>query len=223
MDEQVTFESGGTKLSGLWTSADQPVAMAAIAHGAGNDMRHPFYAGIAESLARVQVSSLRFNFPFTEIGRKSPDRPPVLHTAWQAASAEAHRLGPGLPLVATGKSMGGRIASMLAAEDDDAFPARALVFFGYPLHAPGRTEQPRDGHLPSIRVPMLFIQGTADPLANFDLIQALMGRLGPTAHLHVVEGGDHSFRVRGHRRPDDEIGRELGAVAAQFVHNVVRS
>ena len=110
---------------------------------------------------------------------------------------------------------------MLAAEMGGMFPAGALVFFGYPLHAPGRPEKPRDAHLSSIRIPMLFIQGTADPLASFDLMKKLVKRLGSTARLHVVEGGDHSFRVRGKRRPDEEIGRELGAVAASFVHEVL--
>jgi predicted alpha/beta-hydrolase family hydrolase len=95
------------------------------------------------------------------------------------------------------------------------------VFFGYPLHAPGRSDQPRDAHLPSVRVPMLFVEGTNDALANFELIQALVARMSPLARLHVVEGGDHSFRVRGARRPDQEIGRELGGVAAAFVREAI--
>src|SRR6266496_3562445 len=98
-----------------------------------------------------------------------------------------------------------------------AAAARAMVFFGYPLHAPGRADQPRDAHLASITVPMLFIEGTQDALARFDLIESLVRRLRPLARLHVIEGGDHSFRVRGARRPDLEIGSELGAVAARFV------
>jgi predicted alpha/beta-hydrolase family hydrolase len=112
------------------------------------------------------------------------------------------------------------MASMLAAEEGEAFAARALVFFGYPLHAPGRADQPRDAHLGSVTVPMLFIEGTDDALARFDLIESLVRRLRPLARLHVVEGGDHSFRVRGARRPDLEIARELGAVAAGFVTDV---
>ena len=113
------------------------------------------------------------------------------------------------------------MASMLAAEDREGFPGSALVFFGYPLHAPGRTDQPRDAHLSSVGVPMLFIQGTRDSLATFDLVQDLVKRLGPPARLHPIEGGDHSFRVRGKRQPDEDIGRELGAVAARFVGEVI--
>jgi uncharacterized protein len=184
-------------------------------------MGHPFYDGVAEGLAARSVTAMRFNFPFTEEGRKSPDRAPVLLEAWRAALEEAKGRTSGLPLVASGKSMGGRMASILAAEMGGAFPGVALVFFGYPLHAPGRTDTLRDEHLPSIRSPMLFIQGTSDSLARFDLIEALIERLGPTASLHAVEGGDHSFRVRGQRRPDLEIGREVGGVAADFILGVV--
>jgi hypothetical protein len=117
--------------------------------------------------------------------------------------------------------MGGRMASMLAAEDKERFAARALVFFGYPLHAPGKADQPRDAHLPDVTVPMLFIQGTDDSFATFDLIESLVGRLGSRARLHPIKGGDHSFRVRGARRPDQETGKELGAVAAAFIREVL--
>jgi predicted alpha/beta-hydrolase family hydrolase len=96
-----------------------------------------------------------------------------------------------------------------------------VVFFGYPLHAPGRSEQVRDAHLPNVTVPMLFIQGTSDALATFELIEKLVARLGPRAQLHPVEGGDHSFRVRGRKRPDQETGAELGAVAARFLREVL--
>ena len=193
----------------LWDEAEHAVAVCVIAHGANNDMHHPFFQGIAEALAAQGISSLRFNFPYKDAGRGYPDRPPVLIEAWREAMA------------AGGKSLGGRMASMLAAEDGPAFAGRGVVFFGYPLHAPGRPEKVRDDHLASVTVPMLFIEGTADPLARFDLIQAVVERLGPRARLHVVEGGDHSFRVRGRKRPDDEIGRELGDVAASFIREVV--
>ena len=113
------------------------------------------------------------------------------------------------------------MASMVAAEDGEKFAARALVFFGYPLHAPGRSDQPRDAHLPAVSVPMLFIQGTDDSLATFALIESLVERLGSLARLHAVRGGDHSFRVRGARRPDPETGRELGGVAAAFIREAL--
>ena len=177
-------------------------------------------SGVAESLVTDGISVLRFNFPYVEDGRRSPDRAPVLLDTWRSALQEAARRARGRPLVAGGKSLGGRIASMLAAEEDEGFRARALVFFGYPLHAPGRSDQPRDSHLPRIRVPMLFIQGTNDALAKFDLVEGLVRRLAPFARLHAVEGGDHSFRVRGARRSDLDIGRDLGSIAAAFVHEI---
>jgi predicted alpha/beta-hydrolase family hydrolase len=163
---------------------------------------------------------MRFNFPYVEEGRRSPDRPPVLMQAWRAALEEGQRRSGGLPLAAGGKSLGGRMASMVAAEDGEKFAAGALIFFGYPLHAPGRSDQPRDAHLPDVTVPMLFIQGTEDSLATFGLIESLVDRLGARARLHAVQGGNHSFRVRGGRRSDPETGRELGVVAAEFIREV---
>jgi predicted alpha/beta-hydrolase family hydrolase len=219
--EAFSFRAGERKLSGLWTGGREAHAVAIVAHGAGAGMEHPFMTGAAEGLAEGGVSAMRFNFPYVEEGRRSPDRAPVLVDAWRAALGEAGRRGAGLPLVASGKSLGGRMASMLAAEEGKAFAAKALVFFGYPLHAPGKADQPRLAHLPNVTVPMLFIQGTQDALARFDLIEGLVGRLGSRARLHAVEGGDHSFRVRGAKRPDGEIGRDLGGVAATFIGDVL--
>ncbi len=110
---------------------------------------------------------------------------------------------------------------MVAAEDGEAFAARALVFFGYPLHAPGREDQLRDEHLSRIRVPMLFIEGTRDPFARFELISGVIEGLAPLARMHVIDGGDHSHRVRGVRESDREIGEALGRVAAEFIRGVV--
>jgi uncharacterized protein len=219
--EKLSFPAGERTLSGLWTAAGQPRAVALVAHGAGAGIEHPFMTGAAEGLADGDVSTMRFNFPYVEEGRRSPDRPPVLLAAWRAALDEARRRSEGLPLAAAGKSLGGRMASVLAAEEGESFAAGALVFFAYPLHAPGRADQPRDAHLPSVTVPMLFIQGTQDALATFELVERLVGRLGSRARLHPVQGGDHSFRVRGARRPDLEIGRDLGAVAAAFICEVI--
>lgn len=219
--DDVTITAGDLKLPGLWRSSPSAVATAVVAHGAGAGMEHPFLAGVAEGLAASGVSSLRFNFPYMEKGRRSPDRPPVLVEAWRAALGEALGRADGLPVVVSGKSLGGRMASMMAAQDGPSFGGRAIVFFGYPLHAPGRPGQPRDAHLDQVAVPMLFIQGTADALATFELMEALVRRLGPRARLHAVTGGDHSFRVRGARRPDDETGRELGSVAAAFIARTV--
>lgn len=219
--DRITFAAGERSLSGLWNAASSPKAVAVLAHGAGAGMEHPFMAGAAEGLAQGGVTAMRFNFPYVEQGRRSPDRPPVLLNAWRAALEEARRRSRGLALAAGGKSLGGRMASMLAAEEKERFAAKALVFFGYPLHAPGRADQPRDSHLPDVTVPMLFIQGTNDSLARFDLIEELVQRLGSRARLDPVKGGDHSFRVRGAKRPDQEVGRDLGVVAASFIREVV--
>ena len=145
---------------------------------------------------------------------KSPDRPEVLMATWQAVVDEAHRRAPELQVYAAGKSMGGRIASMAAAE---GLKVNGLVFIGYPLHPPGAPEKIRDEHLYRVRVPMLFLQGAEDAFARWDLLEEVLRKLGTWAQLHKVEGGDHSFRVKGARKPDDETGRLLGSVAARFV------
>jgi predicted alpha/beta-hydrolase family hydrolase len=219
--EGLRFDVGGRKVSGLWTAAPDARAVAIVAHGAGAGMEHPFMEGAAGGLVADGITAFRFNFPYTEEGRRTPDRPGLLREAWIAALDEAAARAGGLPLVVSGKSMGGRIVSMIAAERGKDFAARALVFFGYPLHAPGRVDKPRDEHLPFVRVPMLFIQGTEDSLANIAMIRTLVERLKPWARLHALEGANHSFRVRGRRRPDEDIGRELGSVAAEFVREVV--
>ena len=121
---------------------------------------------------------------------------------------------PNRPVFVGGKSLGGRMASMAVAE---GMPVNGLILIGYPLHPPGHPEKIRDEHLYGIRVPMLFLQGTDDPFARWDLLEGVVRRIGSWAQLHRVEGGDHSFRVRGSRRPDDETGRLLGSVAARFV------
>lgn len=219
--ERVRFPAGGGTVSGVWTPAADAVAAAAVAHGAGAGMAHPFLAGAAEGLADGGVSVLRFNFLYMEAGRGVPDRTPILLDTWRAAIDKLARLAAGLPMITGGKSMGGRMASMLAAEEGAAFSGAALVFFGYPLHPAGKSEQLRDAHLPKIRVPMLFVQGTRDALAVTELIEDVVRRLAPLARLRVVVDGDHSFHVRGAKRPDREIGRELGRIAAEFVREVV--
>lgn len=218
--DQLQVSLGERSVSAIWRNVPDANAVVAIAHGAGNDMRHPFFEGIAEGLAAEAVPTLRFNFPYAEEGRRAPDRPPVLMEAWRAALAVAEDRGSGAPVIASGKSLGGRMASMVAAEDGDGFRARALVFFGYPLHAPGKTDQLRDAHLSEVRVPMLFIQGDADSLARFDLIEGVVEGLKPLARLHRVERGDHSFRVRGRKRPDVDIGVEVAKISASFIREV---
>ena len=184
-----------------------------LAHGAGGSMRNALLDGFAAGLAAAGVGCLRFNFLFSEAGRRGPDREPLLRTAWQAAFDRGLELGE--PAWAGGKSMGGRIASMMAA--DGELDATGLVFVGYPLHAPGKPDRLRDAHLGRIRVPMLWLQGTADPFARWDLLEGVLDRIGERATLHRVQGGDHSFRVRGQARDDVGTGTALGEVAARFI------
>ncbi len=189
---------------------DSPVLV--VAHGAGGSKDDPLLEGFAAALEDRGVGCLRFNFPYRERGTKAPDREPVLRDAWNSAFEEAARRSDDAWV--GGKSLGGRIASICVA---DGLPARGIVFVGYPLHPPGRPERIRDEHLYRIEVPMLFLQGTADPFARWDLLEPVLSRLGERATLHAVEGGDHSFRVRGAKRDDVGTGRRLGDIAAEFV------
>jgi predicted alpha/beta-hydrolase family hydrolase len=164
-----------------------------VAHGAGNDMHNPLLAHFSEGLCRAGFLSLRFNFPYKEKGQKAPDPQEKLIRTWQAAFEfiKTHpQYGTSL-IVAAGKSMGGRVASQMAA--DGLISPKALVFLGYPLHAPGKKEQLRDAHLYRIAVPMLFFAGTRDTLCDLELLKPVVGRLGGPAVLETIEGGDHSF------------------------------
>jgi uncharacterized protein len=184
-----------------------------LAHGAGGTMRTELLDAFGAGLAAGGVSCLRFNFAYSEAGKRGPDREPVLQEVWAAAFDRGRGLGA--PVWAGGKSLGGRIASMMVADGD--LDAAGLVLVGYPLHPPGRPERIRDQHLTRIRVPMLFLQGTADPFARWDLLTSVIERLGDRAVLHPVEGGDHSFRVRGRPKDDGGTGSALGEAAARFV------
>lgn len=183
-----------------------------LAHGAGGDMRNPTLEGFAAGLAGQKVGCLRFNFAYSEAGRRGPDREPALRQVWSAVFSQASTRKN---VWASGKSLGGRIASMMVA--DEELDATGLILVGYPLHPPGKPERIRDEHLYRVRVPMLFLQGTADPFATKDLFDAVLEKLGKRATLHAIEGGDHSFRVRGRPRDDFGTGETLGGVAARFV------
>jgi len=181
-----------------------------LAHGAGAPQTHPFLVDVAERLAARGVDVVTFDFLYMRAGRKLPDRPPILEATWRAAIAATRaELGVGR-LAIGGKSMGGRIASHLAAAGDDI---DALVFFGYPLHPMGKPKVRRDAHLPDVRCPMLFVQGTRDALGEAREIRLLLRRL-PTAALHVVDGADHSLKSK-------HFGAALDAVA-EFLHRSAR-
>jgi predicted alpha/beta-hydrolase family hydrolase len=192
------------------------VAMLVLGHGAGAGMEHPFMAGFSRAMGEEGVATRRFNFPYLERGRRSPDPERVLREAWLAVFESATGSGVA-PVLAGGKSLGGRIASMCVA---DGMPATGLVFLGYPLHPPGRPERIRDEHLSRIDVPMLFLHGTSDPFADPKLLAKVVRKLGDRATLVDVEGGDHSFNVRGRRADAREVGAGLAALIAPFVGRV---
>jgi len=185
-----------------------------VAHGAGAGMRHQFLERISASLAARGVATFRYQFPYLEAGRGRPDMPSILEATARAAVSKAGQIVPELPVVAGGKSLGGRMTSSAAA----AGPldgARGLVFLGFPLHPPGQPGTRRAEHLQRVNVPMLFLQGTRDAFAQLDLITDVCSRL-PLSTLHVVEGADHSFGV------PRKSGRTLDQVLEEMVDAITR-
>ena len=197
---------------------DNPSATVVVAHGAGAGMEHPFMLGFTDGLNSRGIATLRFNFPYREAGRKFPDRPPAAIATWRAvmaaAAERAAEHGDTGPLWAAGKSFGGRMASMAVAE---GMEAAGLVYLGYPLHAPGKPEKLRDGHLYGITVPMLFLQGSRDTFATPALLEEVVARIGPSAVLQWLDGGDHSFAVAGLKRSAAEVGASLAEPVARFI------
>lgn len=166
-----------------------------IAHGAGNDMDNPLIVYLSEGLAAAGYLALRFNFPYKEKGRKSPDSQKKLILTWQRVFdflKTNPEFGTGR-IMAAGKSMGGRVASQMIA--DNLLAADGLILLGYPLHAPGKKDQLRDAHLYNIAMPMLFFAGTRDSLCDLDLLQAVLENITASKELEIVEGGDHSFNM----------------------------
>jgi predicted alpha/beta-hydrolase family hydrolase len=186
-----------------------------LAPGAGGNLDSAFLLEMSEGLAARDISSLRFNFPYTENRRRMPDPGAALEACYQAVARRGAELFPG-GLFLGGKSMGGRIASQMVAHlGDEAPPCRGLIFLGYPLHPPGRQHQLRDQHLYGLRIPMLFVEGTRDAFAEPGLLQGVLDSLGDNAHVHWIEGGDHSFKVRG--RKQSEVLQEILDVIANFM------
>lgn len=214
-DLRFTATERAGEVSALLLRPPRARCLYVLAHGAGAGMRHRFLEGIAGRLAQRRIATLRYQFPYMEAGRKRPDVPRVLMETVRSAVATAARRARGLPLLAGGKSLGGRMTSRAAAAEP--LPGVAgLVFLGFPLHAPGRSSDERGAHLSDVTVPMLFLQGTRDKLADLELMRPLCRRLGRRAKLHVVEDGDHSFHLpkRSGRTDDDGLEELAGAVDA---------
>lgn len=204
-----------TRVSALLLAPQRPLAGYVFAHGAGAGMAHPFVAAVAEELAARGVATLRYQFAYMERGSKRPDPPRMAHAAVRAAVAEAARQLPSTPLFAGGKSFGGRMTSQ--AQAASPLPGvKGLVFVGFPLHAAGQPGDERANHLFDVKVPMLFLQGSRDELADLSLLAPIVERLGPRATLHVVDQADHSFHVPARSGRNDAEARAgmLDAMAA---------
>lgn len=213
----LSLPAGGS-VSALLDTPSSPQACYVFAHGAGAGMQHAFMASLAHALNGRGVATLRFQFPFMEAGTRRPDPPAVAQAAVRAAVDEAARRLPGVPLVAGGKSFGGRMSSQ--AQAAQALPRLAgLVFVGFPLHPAGKPSTARADHLADVHLPMLFLQGTRDALAEMELVRAVVPALGRRATLHVVEGADHAFHVLARSgRTDAEVIEEVADAIAAWVH-----
>jgi len=214
--EELSIESEGGTVSGLLIRPEAARAGYVLAHGAGAGMRHKFLERIAADLAERGIATLRYQFPYMEARKARPDSPAIAVATVRRAVEVAGRKLPGLPLVAGGKSFGGRMTSTAAAEAP--LPGvRGLVFLGFPLHPPKRPGVARAEHLARVTVPMLFLQGTRDDLADLELIRQVTEPLGKLATVHVVEGGDHSFAVlKRSGRTNGEVMTELADAIAAF-------
>src|ERR1700761_737556 len=215
-DVEFKIETGSAgAVSALLTKPDRPRACFVFAHGAGAGMRHAFMAAVAAGLAERRVATLRYQFPYMEKGSKRPDPPAIAHAAVRAAVAAAAQHCPGLPLIAGGKSFGARMTSQAQAKAPRD-GVRGLAFFGFPLHPAGKPSSERADHLADVKIPMLFLQGTADKLAEVDLLKPVVKKLGARATLHLVDGADHSFHVpkRSGRNDREVMAEILDAFAA---------
>ena len=203
------------RVSGLWLAPEASRAVYVFAHGAGAGRRHAFMEAAAQGLAERGIASLRYQFPYMERGSRRPDAPPLAQATVRSAVAVAAQLAPSLPLFAGGKSFGGRMSSQAQA----AAPisgVRGLAFLGFPLHPAGKPSDARAAHLSDVRVPMLFLQGTRDELADLSLLRPLVARLGGQATLQPVADADHSFHVpaKSGRKDPQVLAEVLDAFAA---------
>jgi predicted alpha/beta-hydrolase family hydrolase len=213
--ERLTIETGKAgAVSALLLRPDAARACFVFAHGAGGGMTHSFMEAFAAGLCQHSIASLRFQFPYMEKGSKRPDPPAIAQATVRAAVAEASRHCPELPLIAGGKSFGGRMTSQAqAAAPLDG--VRGLAFLGFPLHPSGKPSSERAAHLAKVHIPMLFLQGTRDSLAETGLIEPVVKGLS-CATLHLVDGADHSFHVlaRSGRNDREVLGEILDVFAS---------
>lgn len=205
---------GGERVSGLLLRPDHAKALYLFAHGAGVGMMHPSMEASARGLADRGIATLRYQFPYMEKGGKRPDPPRIAHATVRAAVAAAGKFADDLPLFAGGRSYGGRMTSQAQALEPLA-GVRGLVFLGFPLHPAGAPSIDRAEHLRQVKIPMLFVSGDRDALAEVELLKSVVAALGDSATLHLVEHGDHGLRVpaKSGRTPGDAQAEALDAVA----------
>lgn len=211
----VELPAGTVEVSGAHHRPEGATALMAIAHGAGAGFTHPFFDGFVRGLHAERVATLRFNFPYVELGRRMPGPAPHAIATWAAVSEFAAARDADLPLWASGKSYGGRMASMAAAAGSIA--PRGLVYLGYPLHPPGDPDKARTAHLPDVPQPQLFVEGTNDPFIDphAQLEEAVASCRD--AEIAWIDGGGHSFEVKGRKRPADRIGADLAPLVAEWM------
>jgi predicted alpha/beta-hydrolase family hydrolase len=211
---KLDLESGNA-VSALLLRPKNARACFVFAHGAGAGMAHPFMEVVATGLCERGIATLRYQFPYMEKGSRRPDAPAVAHAAVRAAVAEAARCCAGLPLIAGGKSFGGRMTSQAQAIAPLA-GVHGLAFLGFPLHPAGKPSTARAAHLSELKIPMLFLQGTRDALAELKLLESVVKGLGALASLHLVQDADHSFHVpaRSGRNGREVMGEVLDAFKA---------
>jgi predicted alpha/beta-hydrolase family hydrolase len=208
-------------VSGLLWAPSQAKACYVLAHGAGAGMTHSFLEAMATEFAERQIATLRFQFPFMERGSKRPDPAPLAQEAVRAAVATAARLLPKIPLIAGGRSFGGRMASQGQATSELA-GVRGLTFLGFPLHPAKKPSTERALHLAEVGLPMLFVQGTRDALADLSLLRSVCEQLGPRASLHLIEGADHSFHVPARSgRTDADVRREIANAVSLWIERLI--
>ena len=212
-----------TRVSALLQLPPAATACFVLAHGAGAGMEHPSMAAVAAELATRNIATLRFQFPYMERGSRRPDPPPVCHATVRAAVAEAARLAPKLPLIAGGRSFGGRMTSQ--AQAIEPLPGvKGLAFLGFPLHPAGKPSAERAEHLREVKIPMLFLQGTRDELAQLELLQPLIDRLGARATLKLLQDADHSFHVPARTgRKDAEVRAAMLDALATWIEQAIHT
>jgi len=211
---QVNEKSG--EVSALFLRPENARCLLVLAHGAGAGMRHKFMEAISTKLAEHEIATFRYQFPYMERAIKRPDPESVLTATVRSAVTTAKECAGGVSLFACGKSMGGRMTSMAAAKEP-LQDILGLIFFGFPLHAAAKRSAERGEHLLKVTVPMLFLQGSRDTLADLKLLNPLCNRLGNSAELYVIDGGDHSFHMlKSSGRADDEVLNELAQKVASW-------